>query len=326
MMSRMKAVRVHEFGPPEVQKLEEIPVPSVGPDEVLVRIGAAGVNPVDTYLRSGSYARLPQLPFTPGADGAGSVEAVGDAVHGFHRGDRVYLAGLALRHSGMYAEFTVADHSAVHRLPDNISFIAGAALGVPYLTAARVLFDRARLEAGETVFVHGASGGVGLATLQFARAIGARTIGSAGSERGAELVAQHGTFVVDHKAPGYERTVLDFTGGRGVDVIVEMLANVNLVRDFDLLATGGRIVIVGNRGSLDFNPRLTMLKEATVLGTMVWNTPPEARARLFARIEAGLAAGFLQPVIGRQLTLADAPEAHHAVLAPGATGKIVLVP
>lgn len=322
----MKAVRVHEFGDPDVMRVEDVATPAPGAGEVLVRVHAAGVNPVDTYMRAGSYAKLPPLPFTPGTDAAGIIEAVGDGVTGVAAGARVYVAALGTKHTGAYAEYLVSDAAGVRPLADTVSFAQGAAVGVPYVTAARAVFDRAQLQPGETVLVHGASGGVGLASVQFARAIGARVIGTAGSAHGADLVKAEGAEVVLHGTSGYERRILDLTGGRGVDVIIEMLANVNLVRDFEFLATGGRIVIVGNRGALEFNPRLTMAKEASVLGTMLWNIAPEARERLFARVNAGLAAGYLRPVVGRELPLAQAPEAHRAVLAAGSAGKIVLVP
>jgi NADPH2:quinone reductase len=322
----MKAIRVHEFGGPEVLHLEDVPVPSPAAEEVLVRVHAAGVNPVDTYIRAGTYARLPPLPYTPGADAAGVVETAGSAVTRFSPGDRVYVAGLSGRHTGTYAEFLLCEQGAAHTLPAQVSFAAGAALGVPYLTAARALFDRARIEPGETVLVHGASGGVGLAALQFARAFGARTLGTASTERGRALIAAQGATPFDHGAAGYEQKILAWTEGRGVDVVIEMLANVNLVRDFEFLAVGGRIAVVGNRGSIEFNPRLTMAKDATIAGTMLWNVPPAARERLFHRIDAGLVAGFLSPIVGRQMTLADASEAHRAVLAPGAAGKIVIIP
>jgi NADPH2:quinone reductase len=322
----MKAIHVHEFGPPDVLRLEDVPVPVPGTDDVLVRVVAAGVNPVETYIRSGNYARLPKLPFTPGTDAAGIVESLGANVRKLAPGDRVYLSGLNFRQTGTYAQFVCCEQSAVHELPDGVGFAQGAALGVPYLTAALALFERARLEPGETLLVHGASGGVGLAALQFARAQGAVTIGSAGTDRGAELVAAQGATAVNHGAAGYQQRVLELTGGRGVDVVVEMLANVNLARDFDLLTTRGRIVVVGNRGSLEFNPRLIMAKEATVLGTQLWNLTSESRTRLFARLDAGLATGVLRPVVGREFPLAATAEAHRAVLAPGAYGKIVLVP
>jgi NADPH2:quinone reductase len=322
----MKAIRVHEFGGPEVLRLEEVPPPTPAPGEVLVQVEAAGVNPVDTYIRAGNYARLPHLPFTPGTDAAGTVVGIGADIADLSTGDRVYVAGLGLRHTGAYASYILCDRPAVRGLPAAVTAAQGAAVGVPYVTAARALFDRARLQPGETVLVHGASGGVGIAALQFARGLGARAFGSAGSPGGAALVAAEGATPVDHGTAGYERIILEQTNGHGVDVIIEMLANVNLARDFEFLAPGGRIVVVGNRGSLEFNPRAIMAKDAAVLGTMLWNMTPLERNRTLARIDAGLAAGVLRPVVGRELPLASAEEAHRAVMAPGSRGKIVLRP
>src|SRR5438445_103511 len=152
----MKAIKVKEFGGPEVLRLEEVPAPRPGAGQVLVRMHAIGVNPVETYIRSGTYARLPELPYTPGNDGAGVIEQVGSDVNEFKAGDRVYTAGSI---SGTYAEFVLCKTEQVHRLPANVSFAQGAAMGTPYATAYRGLFQRADARPGETVLVHGASGG-----------------------------------------------------------------------------------------------------------------------------------------------------------------------
>ncbi len=322
----MRAIRVQAFGGPEQLTLADVPTPEPGVGQVRVRVHAAGVNPVDTYVRAGTYARKPALPFTPGTDAAGIVEAVGPEVRGVAAGERVYVAALlAAHHTGTYAECVVCDAAAVHPLPAAVSFAAGAAVGVPYLTAYRALFQRARLRAGERVLVHGASGGVGIAAVQLARAAGAVVVGTAGTEAGRELVRSEGAQVVaDHTADGYLDRIAAATGG--VDVVVEMLANVNLERDLDLLAPRGRVVIVGNRGTLTFNPRAAMVKEADVLGTMLWNATPEENASAHAGVVAGLESGVLRPVVGRQLPLASAAQAHQDVLAPGAHGKIVLLP
>src|SRR5262245_11313512 len=165
---RMRAIVVREFGPADVMKLETVPTPSPGPKQVLVRIRAAGVNPVETYIRAGTYARKPSLPYTPGADGAGLVESVGADVQTFKHGDHVYIAGdnvTAVAGAGTYAEYAVCSEAMVHRLPPQVSFDQGAAMGVPYGTAYRALFMKAAAKPGETVFVHGATGGVGTAAV-----------------------------------------------------------------------------------------------------------------------------------------------------------------
>src|SRR5687767_3761205 len=276
----MKAIRVHQFGDPSVMKLEMIPDPSAGAGQVLVDVKAAGVNPVDTYIRSGQYASLPPLPYTPGSDAAGVVAAAGSDVHDFKPGDRVYISGTVNgRAYGSYAQRAICAIDQVHHLPDHVTFAEGAGVGVPYVTAWRALFDKGRAAPGETVLIHGASGAVGVAATQIASAAGLRVFGTAGTERGRQLASEQGAReVFDHSAPGYEKEVLAKTGGRGVDLIIEMLANVNLVRDLDLIAKRGRIIIVGNRGATELNPRAIMSKDATIVGFTNWNALPAERS------------------------------------------------
>jgi NADPH2:quinone reductase len=320
----MKAIRVHEFGGPEVLRLEEAPTPQPGPGEVLVRMHAIGVNPVETYIRAGTYAQLPALPYTPGNDGAGVVEQVGSDVNESKPGDGVYAAGSV---SGTYAEFALCRTEHVHRLPENVSFAQGAAMGTPYATAYRGLFQRADAKPGETVLVHGASGGVGTAAVQLARAQGLRVFGTAGSDEGRKLAREQGAQeVFDHRAADHFEQIMKATGGRGVDVIVELLANVNLGKDLTILAKSGRVAIIGSRGRVEIDPRDTMQRDVDLRGMVLPNTPPEKMASIHAALVAGLENGTLRPVIGKEFPLAEAAQAHRAVMEPGATGKIVLVP
>lgn len=324
----MKAIRVHQFGGPEVMKLEDVPDPKPAAGQVLVRLHAVGVNPVDTYVRSGGYTVNIMFPFIPGSDGAGVVEAVGDGVKDFKRGDRVYIfATTSGIRTGAYAELTVSTPSQVCPLPENVSFAQGAAIGVPYATAYRALFQKARAVPGETVFIHGASGGVGIAAVQLAVAHGLRVMGTAGTERGRELVKQQGAqHVLDHRAPDYLDRFMALTDGRGADVIVEMLANVNLAKDLTVVAPYGRIVVIGNRGSIEINPRAAMQRDATIMGMMLPNAPEQDVASIHAALVDGLANGSLKPVINREFPLKDAPRAHELVMQSGAYGKIVLIP
>ena len=320
----MKAIRVHEFGGPEVLRLEEVPMSQPGSGDVLVRMHAAGVNPVETYIRAGTYARLPELPYTPGNDGAGVVEQVGSDVSEFKPGDRVYTAGSL---SGTYAEFALCKKEQLHPLPANVSFVQGAAMGTPYATAYRALLHRAGAKRGETVLVHGASGGVGTAAVQLARAHCLRVFGTAGSEDGLKLAREQGADeVFDHRASEHFEQIMKATGGHGVDVILEMLANVNLGKDLTILAKGGRVVIIGSRGPVEINPRDTMQSDADIRGMILPNTPPAEMASIHAALVAGLENGTLRPVIGKEFSMADATEAHQAVMESGALGKIVLVP
>lgn len=321
---KMKAIRAREFGGPEVLRLEETEdlKPSAG--QVLVRALAVGVNPVDTYIRTGTHAVRPSLPYTPGHDAAGEVEAVGEGVSRVRVGERVYVAGSV---SGTYAELVLCEEHHVHALPERVSFAQGACVGTPYATAYRALFQRARAVAGETLLVHGASGGVGTAAVQLARAAGLRVVGTGGTERGRRLVELHGAHhVLDHHAPDYLERLSSLTGGRGVDVIIEMLANVNLDRDLGAVARGGRIVVVGSRGTVEINPRAAMSREASVLGMMLFNASERERESIHAGVVAGLENGTLQPVVGRELPLGEAARAHEEVLAPGAYGNMVLLP
>lgn len=320
----MKAIRVHEFGGPEVLRLEDVPAPRPGPGHVLVRVRAAGVNPVDTYVRSGIHAVRPETPYTPGMDAAGIVEAVGDDVARVRAGDRVYLAGSL---TGTYAELALCDETQVQPLPERVSFAQGAGVAVPYATAYRALFVKARGVAGETVFVHGASGGVGLAAVQLARAAGFEVVGTAGTQEGRALVAREGAHhVLDHNSTDYLDELMRLTNGRGADVVLEMLANVNLERDLDVVGMGGRIVVVGSRGPVEITPRKAMTREVSIHGMSLLNATPRELAGIHSALRAGLENGTLRPVVGREFPLAEAARAHEAVLRPGAHGKIVLVP
>jgi len=321
----MKAIRVHEFGGPEVLKLESVDDPSPQEGEVLVRVRAAGVNPYDTYMRSGSYgANNPALPYTPGSDAAGTVERVGPNVKEWKAGDRVYTAGTR---TGAYAELTVSKSDQLHRLPDRVTFAQGAGVHVPYATAYRALFQLAHAKPGEVILVHGASGGVGVAALQFARAAGMTIIGTAGSDEGLQLVAREGAHtVINHRAPNYQQQIIDATAGRGVDVILEMLANVNLGHDLKMLAHRGRVVVIGSRGDVQVTPRDIMMREATVTGVFLWRLPPADAVEVYAALEAGLRDAVLSPDIGAELPLGSAADAHRRVMRSAAHGKTVLVP
>jgi len=320
----LKTIRVSQFGGPEVLRLKQVPDPSPGTKQVLVRVHAAGVNPVETYIRSGAYARLAPLPYTPGHDCAGIVEAAGPDVTAFKPGDRVYTSSTL---TGSYAEKTLCELKGVHALPAGITFGQGAALGVPYATAFRALFQRGVARAGETVLIHGASGGVGHAAVQLARPAGLIVIGTAGTAKGREFVATQGAaHVLDHTQPDYLDQLLMLTDSRGVDLILEMLANVNLGKDLTVLAKGGRVVIIGSRGKVEINPRDTMMRDADIRGMTLFNTSEADLAGIHRALVAGLECGALRPVVGREFPLSEAPRAHEAVLQNGALGKIVLIP
>ena len=317
----MRAIRIHEFGQPEVMRLEELADPEPGPEEVLLCVAAAGVNPHDTYIRAGAVPGI-RLPLTPGQDAAGVALAVGSAVTSCAAGDKVYVGGSL---SGTYATHALCHEMQVRRLPERLSFEQGAAIHVPYATAHRALFQRAAARAGETVLIHGASGSVGLAAVQLARAAGLRVLSTGGSERGRALVARQGAHeVFDHHVADMADRVRAATDGRGPEIILEMLASANLERDLDLLAPRGRVVVVGSRGRIEIDPLRTMVGELSVLGVGLLNATPDELREIHAALREGLASGALQPVVREVLPLAEAARAHRLVLAPGAAGKIVL--
>lgn len=320
----MRAIRVKEFGGPEVMQLQEVPAPKPSGAQVVVRVRAAGVNPVDVYMRSGTYPRKPALPYTPGTDGAGTVESVGPEAKRFKPGDRVYLAGSL---SGTYAELALCEEQFVFPLPAHVSFAQGAAMHVGYATAYRALFQRAHAAAGETLLVHGASGGVGIAAVQLARAAGLRVIGTVGSDRGRKLALEEGAHaVLDHSAANHFEEALAATDGRGYDLILEMLANVNLGRDLTILAPHGRVSVVGSRGNAEITPRDMMGRDGAIIGMSLWNVTPHELISIHAALVAGLENKTLRPVIGQEIPLAEAGRAHETIMSGGAHGKIVLIP
>ncbi len=320
----MKAISVEEFGEPEVLELREVEDPPVGPGQVLVEVRAAGVNPVDTYIRTGTYSVVPQRPYVPGLDAAGVVAAVGDTVEGISVGDRVYASH---PETGTYAEKSVFVGENVHPLPDNVSFPKGAALGVPYVTAYRALYGRAEARPGDTVLVHGATGGVGTAAVQWARAGGMRVLGTGGSPGGREMLHDQGVDgVFDHHDDSYMDRIAGAAGDSGVDVILEMLANRNLGGDLELLGDNGRVMVIGCRGEVERTPRDLMDRDADIRGVLIFNTPDPALERIHRALRRNLRRGRLDPVIARTFPLGEAAEAHRAVAAGGARGKIVLLP
>lgn len=316
----MKAIVVRAFGGPEVLRLEEWPDPVAGPGQVVVDLAAVGVNPVETYIRAGSYANLPSLPYVPGTDGAGTVRAVGAGVTRLRVGDRVYVHA----ERGAYAQAVAVPEARAWPLPASVDFPQGAAIGVPFLTAHRALFHVGRARPGEWCLVHGSSGGVGVAAVQMAVAFGLRVLATASSEGGrARAVADGAEAAFGH---GDAEAIAAATGGAGVDLIVEMAAHQSLAADLALLAPGGRVVVVGSRAPIEINPRALMQTEGAVRGVMLHRATAAELGASHRAIVAGLRAGALRPAVDRTWPLADAKAAHEGVLQGGRVGKIVLLP
>lgn len=320
----MKAIQVHKFGGSEVMKLENVPELVPGEKQLKIQVKAIGVNPVDAYIRAGIYPIKPNLPYTPGKDAAGIITEIGSEVKHRKVGERIYVCGCV---SGSYAENLICEEDQAYILPENTSFSAGAALGVPYSTAFYALNYRAHALPGETLLIHGASGSVGLAAIQIAKANGLQVIGTAGTESGLKLIKDQGVIAaLNHNTDNYLDAIEELTEGLGLDVILEMLANVNLDKDLKLLANHGRVVVIGNRGTIEIDPRDTMGKNSSILGMSLFNTDTKDLKQIHASIKAGLVDGRYNPILHAELPLTDAGKAHDLVMLSGMNGKIILLP
>jgi len=321
----MHAIRFHTHGGSDVLTYEQVDKPSCSADHVVVRIHAVGVNPVDTYIRTGTFGEMP-LPHCPGMDAAGVVEHIGPDVSQFKEGDRVWVYHMQFGPDGTYAEYAAIPESSLHPLPDHLSFEQGAALGIPYLTAERALFTSLKGQPGDICLIHGASGGVGIAACQVARAMGMTVYGTASTPEGLDLVKSNGAHLAfDHSKTGYTDEIKAATGGKGLTLILEMLANVNLVHDIDMLASGGRINVIGTRGELMFNPGLFLSKEFSISGTRVLDATPAEVARYCQHMQAGMELGWLKPVVGKSFKLSEAGKAHDEIINGKAKGKMILL-
>ncbi|KAL6731599.1 hypothetical protein Aduo_002445 [Ancylostoma duodenale] len=318
----MRAAIVEHFGGPEtINIVSDLPKPIIETGkQILVRVAAAGVNPVDTYIREGQYAVLPTLPYTPGRDGAGIVEEVGEDVSHVKAGDRVYFLA---NHTGSAAEYCLTDK--VFPLPFDVTFQEGACLGIPYMTAHRALFLFGHLKKGQRVLIHGASGGVGLAAVQMAASFGAVVVGTAGTKEGIELVKKNGARdVFNHRIHGYsaemKKIYLD-----GFDLILEMAAHLNLAIDLNLLSRNGKVAVVGSRGEVTVNPRALMTKENSVYGVTLANSTEEDFATASSFIQNFLGSSHFRPVIHRIYPLCEIAAAHGDIMAGNGTkGKLIV--
>jgi len=321
----MRSIKVKEFGGPKVCLVDDnVTIPQPTPTQVLIKIDSFGINPVDTYIRSGMHVKKPALPYTPGSDAAGSVFAVGNSVKKFKEGDRVYTSGTV---TGSYSQYATAEESTIHPLPPNVTFQQGAGVNVPYATAYHALFQRGRGKPGETLLIHGATGGVGIASVQFAVACGFNVIGTAGTDSGRELLLKEGVkHVLDHRSENHFKEVMELTNGNGVDIILEMLANINLANDLKVLAMGGRVCIIGSRGPIQIDPRDTMGRRADILGLSLHLATTSELAEIHSAIFAGLSNKTLNPIIAKAYKLDQTSQAHEEVITPptGALGKLVV--
>ncbi len=325
----MKAIRIHEDGGPEVLCYEDAPDPEPRPGEVLIRLRAASLNHLDVWVRKG----LPSAPKPRilGADGAGVVEALGDGAPGFEPGQRVvinpgviedgrmHVVGEAM--DGTHAELVAIPARNVYAIPDELSFEEAAAFPLTFETAYRMLATKARLQAGETVFVWGIGGGVATAALAIAKALGARVIVTSSSEekltRARELGADE---TIDHATEDVRARMKELTGGKGADVVVETVGDATWTTSLEVAATQGRIVVCG--ATTGPNPPAGLhriwWKELAVLGsTMGSKEDFEACLEL-------VTSGRARPVVDEVLPLSEARSAHERLAAGEQLGKIVL--
>ncbi|ADJ14772.1 NADPH:quinone reductase [Halalkalicoccus jeotgali] len=317
----MRAVRYHDHGGPEVLSVEEIERPEPGGHELLVRVAAAGVNPVDTYFREGSFQPY-QLPMTPGSDFSGVVEETGDWTAGFEAGDRVFGTGLGRDHQGTYAEYALVPTDRVAHLPENVDFDAGGGAGVAAVTAWRALIDHAGLEPAETCLIHGGSGGVGHAAVGLAAATGAEVVTTAAPEYHDVLEELGADTVLDYADEDLEEAV----GKYEPAVILDHRLDEYLDFDAAVAQQGARIVGIGNtRPQAGWeNVPAARAKELTVQLMSMFNTP-DLSARL-ERVARLMERETLSIHVDRCYPLEEAGEAQRAVVEESFLGKLMVEP
>ena len=302
------------------------PLPEPGPGEVRIRVGAAGLNFADTLVIKGQYQDQPALPFVPGIEVAGRIERCGAGVGGFTPGERV----MATPDHGGFAEAVVTSAVNVVRLPDTIDDVAAAGLAIAYGTAYGALAWAARLQAGETLVVHGAAGGVGLATVECGRALGARVIATARGAHRLALAQAHGALAaIDTGAEDVRLRVRELTDGRGADVVFDPVGGALFTASLRSIAWGGRILVVGfASGEIPQIPaNLLLVKNAAAIG-FYWGSyrrhdPARVRAA-FEQLFEWHGQGRIRPHVSEVRPLAEARDALELLLARRSTGKVVL--
>jgi NADPH2:quinone reductase len=326
----MKAVVVHAFGPPESMRVEDFSVPQPGPDEVLIDVHAAGVNFPDILVMGGKYQILPARPFVPGKECAGVVAAVGPGVTTCKPGDRV----LAWMEHGAYAEQALAPQANCFVIPERMSFAEAACFGLVYQTAHFALLKRAHLQPGEVVLVTGASGGVGLAAVQIAKALGATAVAAVSTPEKAEVARSHGAdHVLDVSVPNLREALRSqlraATGGRGADVVIEQVGGEIFDASLRTLAWSGRLVVVGFAGGRipEVKANYLLVKNIAVLGLQISDYrdhhPDEMRRVMHALFDL-YRQGNVKPLVSRVYPLSDFSAALHAIASRQAVGKLAL--
>jgi len=319
----MNAIRYHDHGDADVLTVDDVPTPEPGPGEVLVRIHAASVNPIDTYVREGGVEPAGGLPHVGGADMAGVVEAVGEGVEGVAAGDRVFATGLGLFEAGTYAEYVAAPAESLAPLPEEVSFAEGAAAAMAFATAWRGLVHRGELDVGDACLVQGGAGGVGHAAVQVAAHAGATVVATASGDEafvrdlGADAVVDYGAAAADR--------IREAAGG-DVDVVLETHAAANVATDLDVLTRGGRIVVLGEEAPIRIDPGASMtgkIADADVRFMSIMASRDDQRP-ILERVAPRLADGTFAVEIEATYPLEEAAAAQRHVMSSGSRGKVVL--
>lgn len=326
----MEAIVFDDFGGPEVLVSREIAAPEVRPHDLLVRNASIGVNRADLSHRKGAYGRA----FfgdadTMGLEIAGTVVEVGPLVQGFAVGDRV----MGIVGGGAYAELSRIDHRMAMHVPEGLALVDAGAVAEVFVTAHEALFHLARLQAGESVMIHAAAGGVGSAAVQLAHAAGARVFATAGGDKRDAVLGFGADEVIDYRSEDFQAVVARKTEGKGVDVVIDFIGGPYLERNVRSLAVGGRMVVVGLLGGAEgatLPMDVLLYRHLQIFGTVMKSRPPEVKQAMTQRFAqrwlGALAAGDIRPVIDSTYPLVDAAEAHRRMESGESVGKILLLP
>jgi len=322
----MRAIRVHEFGGPEAAKLAELEAPRAGPDQVRIRVRAAGVNFADTLMVRGKYQATPPLPFTPGMEVAGDVIETGANIKWFKPGDRA----MAVLDHGGFAEQVLAHHSRIMQIPDGMSYEAAAASPIVYGTSHVALTRRTNLAPGETLLVHGAAGGAGLAAVEVGKALGASVIAVASTPEKRKIVAEYGAdHVLDPAADVIHERVMELTGGKGANVIYDPVGGEAFSSSLRCAAFEARIVIVGFAGgSVQRIPaNILLVKNISAIG-YYWGAYATKRLDIlrdsFTQLKEMYEDGKLRPLVGATFPLEETAAALAHLTGRRAIGKTVI--
>ena len=322
----MRAMLCHAWGGPETLTLSDVPAPEPGPGEVKIAVAAAGVNFADSLIVAGQYQEKPPFPFAPGLEAAGEVLAVGAGVSRVKPGDRV----LALPDWGAFAEQAVARESDVFAIPDGMDFAEAAGFPITYGTAHGALRWHADLQAAETLLVHGAAGGVGLAAVEAGKAIGARVIATAGGPEKLAIAKAHGADeLIDYRSEDIRERVKAMTDGEGADVVFDPVGGDVFDASLRCTAWGGRILVIGfAAGRVPQIPaNILLVKNIAAMG-VYWGSnrkrAPERLAEEFAELFQWYQAGKLKPHVSHRFELSEAAKAIEMLTSRKSTGKVVL--